>query len=221
MSRIARSVSERGEVVLRRREHDDALELRVNGVFVMDNVETSSERALARGALDALEPSRSELTVLVGGLGLGFTVAELLAEPRVAHIVVAEIEPALVGWHEDGLVPDTADVLRDARTSVQIDDVRRVVASQPPASLDLLLLDVDNGPGYLVYDDNAAVYRSAFLQKCRARTRSGGVVVIWSSAESPDLAAAMREVFGSCDEVALPVRLGSRDTTYHLLIGRA
>lgn len=218
---IARSESERGELVLSRRESDDALELRVNGVFVMDTVETSSERALAAAALAALDPGRTGLTVLVGGLGLGFTLAAVLADPRVRRVVVAEIEPQLVAWHRAGLVPETSDAVQDPRTQLRVDDVRRVVADQPLASLDLLLLDVDNGPGYLVYDANAAVYRGASLETCRDRIRPGGLVAVWCSAASPELVATMQGVFADCEEIVLPVTtLGTRPTTYHVLLGR-
>jgi spermidine synthase len=218
---IARSQSDRGEVVLRRRESDSALELRVNGVFVMDTAETSSERSLAAAALAMLDADQRDLTVLIGGLGLGFTLAAVLADARVGRVTVAEIEPDLVAWHRSGLIPETVDAVRDPRTDLQVDDVRHVVASQPPASIDLVLLDVDNGPGYLVYDDNAPVYRAEFLQTCRDRTRPGGVVAVWSSAAAPELVRTLRSVFGTCEELALPVTLGTRDTSYHVLIGRA
>jgi spermidine synthase len=217
---IARSQSERGEVVLRRRESDDALELRVNGVFVMDTRETSTERALATASLAALDSDAGGLTVLIGGLGLGFTLAQVLADPRVGRVVVAEIEPDVVRWHRDGVVPDTVHAVRDPRTDISVDDVRRVVDSQPPGSLDLLLLDVDNGPGYLVYDDNADVYAEGFLYTCRSRIRRGGLVAVWSSAASPELVSVMRVVFGGCEELSLPVSLGTRATSYHLLLGR-
>jgi spermidine synthase len=218
---VARSQSDRGEVVLRRRESDSALELRVNGVFVMDTAETSSERSLAAATLAMLEPDRRDLTVLIGGLGLGFTLAAVLADARVGRVIVAEIEPDLVAWHRSGLVAETVGAVRDPRTELEVDDVRRVVASQVHASLDVLLLDVDNGPDYLVYDDNASVYRAEFLETCRHRTRPGGVVAVWSSSAAPELVAALRSAFGACEELALPVALGTRDTTYHVLVGRA
>ena len=97
---VARAASERGEVVLRRRTDEDAgggvgptvLELRVNGVFVMDSAENASEVAMARVALARCPAPR---TVLVGGLGLGFTTHEVLSDDRVERVVVAEIEEAL------------------------------------------------------------------------------------------------------------------------------
>ena len=104
---MARALSPRGEVVLReRRDPDDGspgvLELRVNGVFVMDTRETSSERGLATAALAEVEDPRA---VLVGGLGLGYTAHEVLADRRVERLVVVEIEEDLVRWMRDGTVP--------------------------------------------------------------------------------------------------------------------
>ena len=102
------------------------------------------ERAGAgpRGAGAARRPGQ----VLVGGLGLGFTLAEVLADPRVRRVVVAEIEPALVGWLRDGTVPHGPALLADPRVEVAVDDVADVIGG-PRASFDLVLLDVDNGPG--------------------------------------------------------------------------
>lgn len=212
MGELARAVSERGELMLRRRE-DGALELRVNGVFVMDDAETSSEQLLASAALDAvLRPAR----VLVGGLGLGYTVRALLADERVESVLVAEIEPAVVQWMRDGLVPS---VLDDARVRVEVGDVRDVVLAQPFGSLDGLLLDVDNGPDFLVYNENSALYESAFLGECRQRLAPGGVLTVWSSSASDALAAAMTAAFGACEVKPVPVELQGRAETYFVYQG--
>ncbi len=217
---VASSVSERGEVVLRRRRVDDALELRVNGVFVMDTRETSTERLLAKSTLDAVAPTAGRgLSTLIGGLGLGFTLAEVLADGRVDRVTVGEIEPCLVAWHRDGVVTANLGVVTDPRVQVEVGDVRDVVARQPRGSIDVVLLDVDNGPGFLVYDDNAAVYRAEFLRICRDATRPRGITAIWSCAASAALARTMQAVFGRVDEVVVPVRLGRRQTTYHLFLG--
>jgi spermidine synthase len=215
---VARAESERGELILRRREDDGALELRVNGVFVMDTVHTYTERLLAAHALDAL--SNAPLRVLIGGLGLGFTLREVLADDRVVEAHVVEIEPALVAWHRDGLVPDTAPDFLDRRVRVSVGDVVEVVADLGPEVYEAMLLDIDNGPGYLVYDANTVVYQREFLRSCRDCLQPGGIVAIWSSSASPGLAGTLREVFTGVEERVIPVVLGAHGTTYHLYLGR-
>ena len=226
---LARAESERGEVVLRERRDPDAgvnapavLELRVNGVFVMDTQETSSERGLARAALAKVTDPRR---VVIGGLGLGFTLHEVLADQRVEQVVVVEIEDALVQWMRDGTVPHGPAYLADQRVSVVAADIRVAMAEATPAAYDLVLLDVDNGPDYLVYDDNAEVYTAPFLRQVRDALRPGGTAVVWSSSESTALDAAMREAFG--DVVAIPYDVTltqaegrSRDEQYWLYLSR-
>jgi spermidine synthase len=230
---VARGTSERGEVVLARRD-DDALELRVNGVFVMDSRETSSERHLANAALAALDgtfadqadgsrPSK-RIRVLVGGLGLGYTLEEVLRHPSVSQVVVVEIESDLVEWHRRGIVPPPNDVhvLDDPRVAIEIDDIRTIVRREISvgSSYDLVLLDVDNGPDYLVYDANAEVYRHDFLRACsRLVDGRDGAVAVWSSTSSDALVEALAQVFDCVDERRIPVRLGRRDATYHLYLG--
>ena len=221
---VARARSERGEVVLRRRPapHDaaggtDALELRVNGVFVMDTAETSSETALARTALAQVASPRS---VLVGGLGLGFTAHEVLSDSRVRHVVVAEIEGALVTWFRDGTIPHGPASCADGRLSITVADVQQVVAESSPQTFDLVVLDVDNGPDFLVFDANATIYESTFLHRVREVVRPGGAVAIWSSTESPRLVAAMTAVFGDCTSTENPVILQGREDVYWLHVGR-
>ena len=213
---VARATSERGELVLRRRP-DGTLELRANGVFVMDTVETSTERALATRALE-LHGSPAE--VLIGGLGLGFTLGAVLEDARVAHVTVVEIEAALVDWMRQGTVPG-GELLADPRVSVAVGDVAAVLRESPGSSYDLVLLDVDNGPGYLVHDANADLYRAPSLEQAMRATRPGGTVVVWSAAEAPELAATMAGIFGRwrSEAVAYDVDLQGRAETYWLYVG--
>lgn len=215
---IARAESPRGEVVLRRRAADGGpgvLELRVNGVFVMDTRETSTERALAHRALALVADPR---TVLVGGLGLGFTAHELLADPRVERVDVVELEESLIGWMRDGTVPHGPALLADRRINVVNADVATVVAEAGGASYDLVLLDVDNGPGNLVHEHNADLYRPRFLAAARNALHPGGALVVWTADHAPVLAARLEEVFGSCEQVTEPVWLQGREEEYHLYL---
>ncbi len=219
---VARAASERGEVVLRRRSEpgrDAVLELRVNGVFVMDTAETSTEVALARAALAQVDAPRR---VLVGGLGLGFTAHEVLADERVERVVVAELEEALVQWFRDGVVghPADHDDLARGRLVLRTGAVQDAVARAGAASYDLVLLDVDNGPDYLVHAENAAIYGEAFLAEAGRVLAPGGVVAVWSSTRSAALEDALAATFGHCRTVRLPVRLQGRDEAYWLHLGQ-
>jgi spermidine synthase len=208
---VARDHGVLGETVLRRRLSDGAVELRVNGVLVMDSVETGTERALARVALGAVETPRD---VLVGGLGLGVTADEVLADRRVRRLVVAEVEEAVVRWLHDGVVPHGPSLLADERIHVVIADVRQVVDEAPAASYDVVLLDVDNGPGYLVHEQNADLYAVPFLRRLRSVLRRGGGVVVWSASPAPALETAMAEAFDEVSAHPQQVRLLDRDERY-------
>ncbi len=218
---IARAESERGELVLRERRAADgggptSLELRANGVFVMDTLEVATERALATAALAAVAAPRA---VAVGGLGLGFTMHEVLADPRVETCRVVEVEQALVDWMRDGTIAHGPAMLADERVGVVVADIAVAVAEARPGTYDLVLLDVDNGPAYLVHAANAALYETPFLQQVRAMLRPGGAVAVWSAAEAPGLERALAEVFATTRAVAHDVRLQERDERYWLYVG--
>jgi spermidine synthase len=198
--------------VLRRRD-DGALELRVNGVFVMDDVETSSEQALARTVIDL-----GAREILVGGLGLGYTLRALLASAQVSRVVVAELHPEIVGWMRDGTVPG-ADLLADERTHVVVGDVRDVVAARSAASLDAIVLDVDNGPDFLVHEGNAEVYGSDFIEVCASRLRPGGHLCVWSMNDSEHLRRAMGDHLSDVRAEAVDVVLQDRDERYWIVSG--
>jgi spermidine synthase len=197
--------------ILRRRD-DGATELRVNGVFVMDDRQTASERALARAVV-----GRGARDVLVGGLGLGFTLRELLTAP-VRRVVVVERHREIVDWMRDGTIAG-ADLLTDPRVEVVLDDVRAAVVEQPAGSLDAIVLDIDNGPDFLVHDDNAAVYGPSFVGVCAERLRPGGHLCVWSMAPSDTVVASLRASFERVEQTSVPVRLQDRAEHYWILTG--
>ena len=216
---MARAESERGEVVLRRRVEEraaDVLELRVNGVFVMDTQETGSEIALAAAALDLVAEPRD---VVVGGLGLGFTTQAVLADQRVEQVVVVEIEESLIRWMRDGTIPHGPALLADKRVRLVDADMATAVA-EAAATYDLVLLDVDNGPDQLVHDANARLYEHDLLAGTRQLLNPGGALVVWSAGRAPALQAAMTEVFGSCTEHVHDVVLQERPEQYLLYASR-
>ena len=219
---LARAEGVTGELTLRRRLEADAgddavYELIVNGIFLMDTAETSSERLLAEAVLDRLEcPGR----ILLGGLGLGVTLAELLADVRIGRVDVVEIEPLLVQWLHAGLVPGMDAVLADQRVHVTVADIRDVLRDVVTNSYDGVLIDVDNGPDFLVRAANAAVYQTASMRDIARALAPGGVLAVWSAARSSVLAATMAEEVGPGEEVVRTVERDGRLMTYHLHLAR-
>jgi len=213
---LARRAEAHGEVVLRRR--GEVIELIVDGGFAMDTVDTSTERALATTAQGAL--SGESLQVLVAGLGLGFTLAAVLADSRVRRVQVIESSAAVVEWVTAGLVPGTAGVLGDPRVQVTLGDVQDVVPRLPPAGADALLLDVDNGPGFLLHPANAAVYGERFLADAVRVLRPGGVLAVWSAEPSDALETALGAAAGEVTPAPHRVHRDGHTLEYTIYLAR-
>lgn len=192
---IARASTEHGEIALRRR--GEVIELVVNGVFAMDSVEVSSELALADAA--GSPPGR----VLVGGLGLGYTAARLL-DAGADLVRVVELAQPLLDWAKSGITEQLRVVASDPRVElVCADIVDAVVAAE--AGWDAILLDVDNGPSFLIHDHNQQVYSEDFLTRCRTLLSPQGVLAIWCETASPALEVTLRRVFGEVSPIAVEV----------------
>lgn len=210
MTVVAKATSRRGEIALTRRD-GDVLELRVNGVFVMDTEQTTSERLLARVALESVENPRR---VIVGGLGLGFTAAELLTDDRVAEVTVVEIEEAVAGWMADGTIPHGPALLADPRVRVEVEDVLAYLSRPRGRRSDLVILDVDNGPGQLVHLPNRELYGRVGITIAARNLAPGGALVVWSAHHSPALETELRTTVGAVRTLRVPVRLGTREESY-------
>lgn len=179
-----------GEVVLRKRGDD--FEIIANGCFLMDTSDGRSERLLIDAALAALPPGRPAPAVLIGGLGVGFSLARAAAEPRWGRIVVVERERAIVDWHLGGpLAGISGAALADPRTTVLTTDLVNHLRTTTER-YDALCLDIDNGPDWTVTDDNGNLYSPAGLAGCHQRLRPGGVLAVWSAQPSGEFEQALR-----------------------------
>ncbi|WP_035846788.1 spermidine synthase family protein [Kitasatospora azatica] len=177
-----------GEVVLRQRGGD--YEIIANGCFLMDTADGRSERLLIDAALDRLTAERP--AVLIGGLGVGFSLAHAAAQPRWGRIAVAEREGAIIDWHRDGpLAGHTAGALADPRVTVLHTDLVEYLATTEDR-YDALCLDIDNGPDWTVNDANDALYGPAGLAAARSRLTPGGILAVWSAQPSPSFEEALR-----------------------------
>jgi spermidine synthase len=216
---IAHGPSKFGELALRWRNRgcvaapSTVYELISNGIFLMDSEDASTERRLASESL-ARVPN-PEL-VVIGGLGLGFTLMEVIASPRPRAIHVVEIEGLLVDWATQGLIPHARSALQDPRVQVHIADIRAYVESLAPRSVDLILIDVDNGPDFLVHESNAPLYQLPFLETSRSTLRPGGLFTVWSSSRSARLQDVLTEAFGHCEEAAFDITRAGRQFEYFL-----
>ncbi|RLL68857.1 spermidine synthase [Streptomyces sp. Z26] len=191
-----------GEVVLRR--HGDRLEIIANGCFLMDTSDGRSERLLVRSALAAL-PSEAVAAddasaagpgvgphLLLGGLGVGFSLDEAAAETRWGRITVVEREAAVLDWHRSGpLGPYSATARADARTQLVHADLLDHLRDTRDR-YDVLCLDIDNGPDWTVTDGNRSLYSPAGLAACRERLAPGGVLAVWSAGHSAAFAEVLR-----------------------------
>ncbi|WP_068402520.1 hypothetical protein [Kribbia dieselivorans] len=219
---LVTATTPRGEVALRERGSGTGVvhELVVAGVFAMDSVDTSTEVLLARRSLDLVaEPTR----VLVGGLGLGYTALEVLKDARVRGLDVVEIEEDLVIWARLGLTPTLGLVARHPRVHLRSADVAAVLtgaADEPVGPWDIVLLDVDNGPSFLVHAGNAHLYSEATLTAALSRVAPGGILAIWAAQREPALLTRLRSL-APTEELIVPVSREGREFDYALYVARA
>jgi spermidine synthase len=195
-----------GELVLRR--DGEQFEIIANGVFLMDTRGGRSERLLVTAAADRMpRPGR----ILVGGLGVGFSLAAALAHPAVTAVHVVEREPAVVRWNLGPLAHHHGDALRDPRVTVHEADLVEWLASARAGSLDALCLDVDNGPDWLVDPGNEWLYTEAGLRAAERALAPAGVLAVWSAARSAALVDLLSTLFADVTTLPVPVERGVPD----------
>ncbi|MFF9815991.1 spermidine synthase [Streptomyces sp. NPDC014006] len=201
-----------GEVVLRR--HGELLQIIANGCFLMDTSDGRSERLLVDAALEALG-ERPAPHVLIGGLGVGFSLAHAAANSRWGRITVVERESAVIDWHRGGPLGGLShEALADPRTEVVHDDLVDYV-NETSATFDALCLDIDNGPGWTVTDGNDGLYSPAGLASCARTLRPGGVLAVWSAQPSPDFEETLGNVgFQQVRTEEIPVARGVPDVVH-------
>jgi spermidine synthase len=181
-------------------EHDGARSIRVGGVELMSTRQHHSEERLAELACAGL-CDRRHAAVLIGGLGLGFTLRETLRHVAAdATVVVAELVPSVIAWNRDPAYGLAADVIDDPRVEVVAGDVADVLATSP-ARFDAIMLDVDNGAIGLTAKANDRLYSAKGLGAARAALRPRGRLAVWSADADPRFAARMGQAGFSVDAV--------------------
>ena len=194
----ARVPGGREELRLKRRGSEFSIMLGTNEL--MNSRVSGSEEALARLAC-AKVGGRERPALLIGGLGMGFTLRAALAElgPQ-GSVVVAELVPAVVAWARGPMAELFAGSLDDPRVDVREADVAALIAAGK-GSYDAILLDVDNGPDGLSRSENDRLYNAAGLAAARAALKPGGVLAVWSAHPDRAFAARLRQSGFAVEEV--------------------
>jgi spermidine synthase len=197
---LAHEATKLGMICLRRREllsrpGTIVTEITLNHEFLMSSYITDSERSLARFALDMHGGER--LSILVGGLGLGYTAHEALVAggERVSRVEVVEYLPQVIDWLAQDLVPLARELKADTRLVCVEGDVYERLSSPAEQRYDLILIDVDHSPDENLGGANALFYTEAGLRLARHHLTDAGILAVWSYAEHSRFATALRSVF--------------------------
>lgn len=203
-----------GELSLHQRGDEFSIRIKGHGELMNSRIH-GSEDALAELACARLVDSQKP-RLLIGGLGMGFTLSAALQQlSKQAQLVVAELVPAVVEWNRGPLGVLSGDPLRDPRVTVVEDDVAHILMTDKQA-YDAILLDVDNGPEGLTRKENDRLYSINGLQKAYEALRPEGVLAVWSAGPDKSFMPRLRKVGFEVDEVHVRARgkKGARHTIW-------
>ncbi len=167
---------------------------------LMNSRLSGSEEALAKLSCQRIVGHRQP-KILIGGLGMGFTLRAALAElGKDASVAVAELVPAVVAWARGPMAEVFGGCLDDPRVTIQETDVGQLIRSEPVA-WDAILLDVDNGPEGIVHKGNDALYSLAGLGAARSALKPGGVLAVWSQGPDSGFVRRLKQAGFTVEEV--------------------
>jgi spermidine synthase len=171
-------------------EHDGAFTIRVGGVELMSTRQHPSEERLAELACAQVR-RRGRPRLLIGGLGMGFTLRAALAQLGPdATVVVAELMPAVIAWNQNPAYGLGGDAMADPRVQIITGDVAEVL-ERSRGGFDAIILDVDNGASGLSADSNGLLYTEAGLAMTRRALKPNGCLAVWSAGDDPAFVARM------------------------------
>lgn len=202
-----------GELRLKRRGAEFSIML--GNIELMNSRLSGSEETLATLSCERIK-AYPQPRVLIGGLGMGFTLrAALTVLGAQARIVVAELVPAVVAWARGPMAEVFGASLTDPRVSIEEGDVGRLIRSGR-ATYDAILLDVDNGPEGLTREGNDGLYRIEGLRAAREALRRDGVLAVWSSGPDRNFTLRLRKAGFQVDEVKVRAN-GQRGGARHVI----
>lgn len=174
---------------------------------LMNSRLSGSEEALASLSCERILP-RANASMLIGGLGMGFTLrAALPLLAPDAKVTVAELVPAVVDWAKGPMAEHHGDTLTDPRVTIAITDVAKLIRENE-ANYDAILLDVDNGPDGITKSGNDQLYTQTGLAQAWRALRSGGVLSIWSAHPDKAFAAKLKQTGFAVEEIEVRAHKG-------------
>ena len=189
--------------------------IRVDGNELMNSRAHASEEAMAELVCARLA-GRTSPSLLIGGLGMGYTLAAALHWLGAqAKVVVAELLPAVVVWNRGVLAGLAGDPLKDGRVSVREIDVARILKTDRQG-YDAILLDVDNGPEGITRSGNDWLYTKAGLTAAHAALKPSGILAVWSASPEPAFSKLLRHSGFTVEEVTTRSR-GSKGGSRHMI----
>lgn len=198
----ARIPGDGGEMQLYQRENEFSISVAGSGVL-MNTWAHQSEDALAELACRRIR-GRNNSRILIGGLGMGFTLAAALRHlGPAAEVVVGELVPAIVSWNRGALGGHAGHPLSDERTKVQVGDVARIIRKERQG-YDAILLDVDNGPNGFTSKKNDWLYTTDGLTEAYTALRPGGILAVWSAGPSRNFRERLRKVGFTVQQCRVP-----------------
>ena len=199
------------------RHHDGEYVIRADGFDLMTSRMHGSESAMMARACP--EP-KADACILIGGLGMGYTLrATLDLLPPTASVVVGELNPAVVDWNRGPLGPLAAHPLDDSRVSVALGDVANVMRHNE-RRFDAILLDVDNGPDALTQRTNGWLYARPGLAAAHRALRRPGAFAVWSVGGDPSFAARLQAAGFEPETHIVRARPGGKGPKHVVFIGR-
>jgi spermidine synthase len=200
-------------------EHDGSFCIRVNGQQLMHSAVTHSEVQLGTLGCERLERKKAAPRILIGGLGLGFTLKSVLGAVGGKAIVhVAELFSDIVAWNRTHLLDLNGKYLADPRVTVFEQDVRAVIGRAVRVPYDAIILDIDNGTTAMVSDDNNELYGHSGIQQIFAALVEGGRAAVWSAAPDAPLAVRLTKAGFKVLPVASRVHESARRSAYMIYL---
>jgi len=199
--------------------HDGSYCIRLDGQDLMHSVTSASEILLGELAAEPLSAHPAG-RVLIGGLGLGYTLKAVLAKAGPKAVVeVGELMPEVVEWNRTFMAALNGKLLADPLVQVRLGDVVATLARARPASYDAILLDVDNGPVPMVRAGNVRLYGPAGLANLKSRLRPGGRLAIWSAAPDHTFEARLRAAGFAAKAVPARLFATAKRSAYVIYVG--